>query len=537
MLKNFSVKWKTLLIALCGPLFIAGVMGVRQVNGIEDGAHDAVLEKSRAVVYMAESARNEMARKLGQGVLKPFEQIPSDKILEAVPVITAINMAKINASKAGYEFRVPKVEPRNSQNTPTPQELDVLQRLKRDKLDELVVYSDDNIRYFKAIRLTKECLYCHGNPAGSKDVTGGVKEGWKEGEIHGAFEIISSLDEANSQVVSASMSTSLWTLLILGVISAAVWFLMKFSIFQPLLDILNLSKEMAVGNFTRTLAVKAHDEMGEVGNSLNTMVGSVSVVLAEVGDVAGDVASGSSQLATASSALAQGAATQATNIEEVSASMEEIVGSIRQNADNSSNTEAIAVKAAKDVRESGMALDEALSALKEIADKIMVIEEIARQTNLLALNAAIEAARAGEHGKGFAVVASEVRQLAERSGSAAAEIGELSGSSVAVADRAGKLLEQLVPDIEKTAELVQEITASTNDQATGAEQISQALQGLDQVIQQNAAASEEIAATADVLTKRSRDLEEATAFFRVNSDAAASQEEDYERQRYVELPE
>ena len=151
---------------------------------------------------------------------------------------------------------------------------------------------------------------------------------------------------------------------------------------------------------------------------------------------------------------------------------------------------------------------EAVNAMKEIASKISIIEEIARQTNLLALNAAIEAARAGEHGKGFAVVAAEVRKLAERSQKAAGEINQLSGTTVKVSEKAGEMLEKLVPDIQRTAELVQEITAASKEQDTGAEQINKALQQLEQVIQQNASASEEMASTTEELTGAVRSVGE-----------------------------
>ncbi|MDD5642464.1 MAG: methyl-accepting chemotaxis protein, partial [Syntrophales bacterium] len=188
---------------------------------------------------------------------------------------------------------------------------------------------------------------------------------------------------------------------------------------------------------------------------------------------------------------------------------------IKQNSDNAQQTEKIALKAAEDTKEGGNAVTETVTAMKEIASKISIIEEIARQTNLLALNAAIEAARAGEHGKGFAVVASEVRKLAERSQTAAGEINKLSASSVEVAERAGEMLERIVPDIQKTADLVQEINAASNEQRSGANQINMAIQQLDQVIQQNAAASEEMASTSEELLSQAEQLQTTIGFFRI----------------------
>jgi methyl-accepting chemotaxis protein len=199
--------------------------------------------------------------------------------------------------------------------------------------------------------------------------------------------------------------------------------------------------------------------------------------------------------------------------------MEEMASSIRQNTDNAMQTEKISMKSSTDAKEGGKAVIETVAAMKEIATKISIIEEIARQTNLLALNAAIEAARAGEHGKGFAVVASEVRKLAERSQSAAGEISSLSTRSVAIAEQAGDMLTKMVPDIQKTSELVQEITASSKEQDTGAEQINKAIQQLDQVIQQNASASEEMASTSEELSSQAEQLQDSISFFNIGNQA------------------
>ncbi|MBI4976712.1 MAG: methyl-accepting chemotaxis protein [Spirochaetes bacterium] len=228
---------------------------------------------------------------------------------------------------------------------------------------------------------------------------------------------------------------------------------------------------------------------------------------------ANNVASGSEQLSSSAEELSQGASEQAASVEEVSASVEEMTATIRQNTDNASQTEKIAKKSASDARDGGEAVKQTVKAMKEIADKVSIIQEIARQTNLLSLNASIEAARAGEHGKGFAVVASEVQKLADRSQKAAGEIGELSKSSVLVAERAGTMLEKLVPDIQKTAELVAEINAASGEQNNGAQQINNAVQQLNSVVQQNASGAEEVASTSEELASQAVQMREAITFF------------------------
>ncbi|QWV95353.1 MCP four helix bundle domain-containing protein [Geomonas oryzisoli] len=239
------------------------------------------------------------------------------------------------------------------------------------------------------------------------------------------------------------------------------------------------------------------------------IIRSVRAVVSEVMGAANNVSSGSQQMSQSAEELSQGATEQAAAAEEASSSMEQMSANVRQNADNALQTEKIALQTAADAKESGQAVTKTVQAMREIAGKISIIEEIARQTNLLALNAAIEAARAGEHGKGFAVVASEVRKLAERSQKAAAEISSLSQGSVEVADKAGEMLAQMLPNIQKTSELVQEITAACKEQDAGVLQINQAIQQLDQVIQQNASAAEEMASTAEELAGQAEQLQSA----------------------------
>jgi len=279
-------------------------------------------------------------------------------------------------------------------------------------------------------------------------------------------------------------------------------------------EITRAAEEIAQGNLT--VAVRERSAQDKLMQALSAMVAGLTRTVTEIRTIAGEVASATQAISTAAVQVSNGATAQAASAEEASSSMEEMGSNIKQNADNAQQTDKIANKSAKDAQESGKSVVEAVAAMKEIANKISIIEEIARQTNLLALNAAIEAARAGEHGKGFAVVAAEVRKLAERSQKAAGEINQLSGTTVKVSERAGEMLDKLVPDIQKTAELVQEITAASKEQDAGAEQINKALQQLEKVIQQNASAAEEMASTTDELTSQSDQLVSALGFFRTS---------------------
>jgi methyl-accepting chemotaxis protein len=279
----------------------------------------------------------------------------------------------------------------------------------------------------------------------------------------------------------------------------------------------NFAKLIASGDLTATLDVVQNDEIGMLASALRDMLEKLTQIVEEVTSAAKQVASGSQQLSSTAQQMSQGATEQASSVEEISSSMEEMTSNIKQNADNAMQTEKFAQKSALAAEEGGKAVNATVNAMKEIAAKIGIIEEIARSTNMLALNASIEAARAGEYGKGFAVVASEVGKLAERSQKEAGEISKLSVESVTIAEQAGTTIAAMIPDIKRTAELVQEISASSNEQNTGAEQINSAIMQLDQVVQQNASASEESASMSEELAGQAAQMQETMEFFKTNA--------------------
>jgi len=374
---------------------------------------------------------------------------------------------------------------------------------------------------------------------------------------------LSALTEAaitnSDSVADASYDTAFYTLITLALAAfilstgAAVW--IALGINSGLRKIRDVAEAVAVGDLDKSVEVKTNDEIKDLVDTINVMTGNLRNtatiadqiangdltvtpkplsgkdtlglslesmverlrgVVADALSAANNVSSGSQELSASSEQLSQGATEQASSAEEASASMEEMAANIKQNADNAAQTEKIARQSAKDAEASGEAVGRAVGAMRTIAEKISIVQEIARQTDLLALNAAVEAARAGEHGKGFAVVASEVRKLAERSQAAAAEISTLSGQTVSVATEAGEMLNRLVPDIRKTAELVSEISAACREQDIGASQINEAIQQLDKVTQQNAGASEEMSGTSEELAAQAEELQTSIAFFRVD---------------------
>ena len=285
-------------------------------------------------------------------------------------------------------------------------------------------------------------------------------------------------------------------------------------------DTAAIADQIADGDLTAQ--PKALSDKDTLGQALERMVERLRGVVTDALSASDNVSAGSQDLSSASEQVSQGATEQASSAEEASAAMEEMSANIKQNAENAAQTEKIARQSATDAETSGEAVRRAVEAMQTIAEKITIVQEIARQTDLLALNAAVEAARAGEHGKGFAVVASEVRKLAERSKSAATEIGAVSGETLKAAQSAGEMLASLVPDIRRTAELVSEISAACREQDIGTAQINEALQQLDQVTQQNATASERMSATSEELASQAEELQASISYFKVNTNGATA---------------
>ncbi len=286
-------------------------------------------------------------------------------------------------------------------------------------------------------------------------------------------------------------------------------------IVRPLMRLGACAEAFAAGDFCRRAGLARRDEIGLVGRAIDTVGETVTDVAARIREASDMVAEGAGHVAAAAQEFSGGASRQAATIEEISASMEEILRAIETSAAAAEKTKAIAAQAADEAMDGGEALRGAVSSMRDIAEKIGVVEEIARQTNLLALNAAIEAARAGEHGKGFAVVAAEVRKLAERSRGSAAAISGLSASTVGIAQKAGDMLGRMVPDIRKNADLVREMAAAAEEQNAAGRQVGKAILDFDAFIQQNATSAEQLAATSETLADQAGRLRAAIAFFRV----------------------
>lgn len=330
--------------------------------------------------------------------------------------------------------------------------------------------------------------------------------------------------DAASKLGDAIYDSARQLVSIIMVVSLILGVLIAFFIVKNLLQQLGgepvyaaaVVSAVAAGDLTVQVQLKKGDDHSMLAG-IAQMIVKLSAIVGEVRSAADNLSSASEEVSSTAQTMSQATSEQAASVEETSASVEEMSASVGQNAENAKVTESIASKAAQLAGEGGQAVSQTVTAMKSIANKISIIDDIAYQTNLLALNAAIEAARAGTHGRGFAVVAAEVRKLAERSQVAAQEISEVARNSVGLAEKAGSLLTEIVPGILRTSELVQEISAASDEQSSGASQINIAMTQLNQITQQNAASSEELAATAEEMSGQAEQLQELIGFFKVGS--------------------
>ncbi|PIE62867.1 MAG: chemotaxis protein [Desulfobacter postgatei] len=507
------------------------------------------VEKSRAICLITESVRQEMEEKWRQGIFS-VEQAKTyadagdmEKMLSMIPVVSAWQASMRKAENGGYEFRVPKFDPRNPENEPdygrnVKIEGSVLEKIKRENLNEYYVIDEEtnSVRYFLPVRLSKVCLICHGDPSQSrtlwgrddgKDPTGGRMENWKAGQIHGAFEVIQSLDEADAALRARMLKAT--AIVALGVLMAAVvFFFVTRSITRPVVKGVMFADNLARGDLSRDLKIDQKDEVGQLAQALNVMNHNLHRMIVNVNDSvdalhhsSGDLTGISqsmhaesketSELSTSVAAAAEemsanmnsvAAAVEQTsvNVGSVSAAAEQMSATINEIAKNSEQSRMITDEAVQQANDTSIKVKDLAKAAQKIGNVTNTINDISDQVNLLSLNATIEAARAGEAGKGFAVVANEIKALAAQTADATEEISSKIHRIQKSTDETIDEISEITNIINRVNNIVSSIAVAVGEQSSVtheiAENVSQASLGIAEVtenVAQTSVVSSEVA--------------------------------------------
>jgi methyl-accepting chemotaxis protein len=535
-LRDLTLKTKILFVSLGGMLVISTLIAQFYIRDIVIQARSIVLERSRAIVFMAEATRDAMADRIASGTISDLDSLAKkgdrEALMRAVPVLTAMEVAKKNAEAEHYEFRAPKFQPRNPENEPVGVEIEALKKLEAGA-PNFVKVDGDKLRYFRPIRLSEDCLLCHGDPAGSLDPMGGIREGWKVGEVHGAFEVVASLKDAIMAQTIATRRIVLSAFGLMAGLGLGLFFLVR-AVMRPLGNYIQAFKAAAAGDLRVRADARGKDEIGKVADHFNGFIETLQSLMTEVKTVAVGAEEISSDLAASSEEtaaslheirantegmkrkigildsevtdgarsakdvdefierLAELIADQASAINQSSASIEEMSANIRNIAEAAEEKLRIANELELSAQDGQTEMEETERSIKTVADSagtimemIQIIQDIASKTNLLAMNAAIEAAHAGDFGKGFAVVADEIRNLAESSAESAGSVTKALGDvadSIKIAERStqrtGDVFTRIVDQIKSVAFSMSEMKNATSELSIGAQQILDALGSL-----------------------------------------------------------
>ena len=547
-----SVGFRFALVSAATVVVLVAVLFAAYIQSDRAAVVDGEVKKARSIVLMAESVRQNMEKKWELGIFTPeivrdMEYTSSEdrkqKMLAVVPVVAAWESAKAKAKEGGFEFRTPRQNARNPNNNPDPVEAEVLEFFKHNPSASEKFLIDDKmnaVRYFRPVRLGKVCMNCHGDPATSyekwrrddgRDITGFKMDGKHVGDLHGAFEIISPLDKADAALAGSLRNALAIVVPILVAAILVTIFFVRRMVTKPLDEAVQVCSNIADGDLSVDIDVTRKDEVGMLLTSLKNMTGHLRNIVGQVLDNTEAISHSSQEIAAGNTSLSQRTEEQASSLEETASSMEEMTGTVKQNADNAAEARQLAdanrlraSSGAEVVTRTVSAMGEINESSNKIADIITTIDGIAFQTNLLALNAAVEAARAGEQGRGFAVVASEVRSLAQRSADAAKEIKTLIEDSVGkvkigtqLVDESGKTLEEIIEGTQKVADIVAEIAAASVEQASGIDQVNNAITQMDNMTQDNAALVEEAAASSRAMQEQANELRELMGFFKLDT--------------------
>lgn len=596
--QNLSIRSKILLVVSVQALILSGAFLWMFASKTRESAKEDTESQAKRIIAMAKSVREDMSSKWKQGIFseellaKWAHQGEDEKVLGSVPIVTAWRAVMARSEENGYQLRTPKFNPRNSDNEPDAVETEALKAFQADPTLADYSYHDQEanaIRFFSPIRLTSECMICHGDPGTSnelwgnedgRDPLGYAMENYSVGDLHGAFEVVQSLDAADSRTQSAVTSGLFLMAIVLVPTFALLLFVIQKSILKPLHATVELMKEIATGDgdLTRRLTSNGKDEIAKLGHWFNIFVGRIDGVVRQISGGARTLNSATGSVFTSAetvSAVAEQSKRQSltvssaaeemsinmSNVSEFTVSMSERlegvsnsiaamqtnIGMVSQNAKESATV-------AKDAEEASVKSHEQIGdmgkATHEIGVIVDVIQDIAEQTNLLALNATIEAARAGDAGKGFAVVAEEVKQLAKQTADATenirlkienvqqranvaissveeinqiiASVSELSRQIAASVDEQNQMVAAISSDVTTVSDSAQQVASQIRESSNASREITENIAQVDVALAETVSGAANSLAAGDELKQLATRMQDLVSQFRVSEDTEQS---------------